>query len=108
MAGTPFDFRAPHTIGSRINEDNEQLLIAQGYDHNWVLNKTGPTLDGLRLAAHALGPRGGRELTVWTDQPGGSSTPAGHLTLHLPESWHREQEWLSLLTAACGPPAAAA
>src|SRR5580692_7120211 len=32
----------------------------------------------------------------------------GHLILHLPEGWHREQEWLSLLAAACGPPAAAA
>jgi hypothetical protein len=31
----------------------------------------------------------------------------GHLTLHLPEGWHREQEWLTLL-AACGPPAEAA
>jgi hypothetical protein len=31
----------------------------------------------------------------------------GHLTLHLPDGWHREHEWLSLLTA-CGPPAAAA
>jgi Transposase DDE domain group 1 len=31
----------------------------------------------------------------------------GHLTLHLPDGWHREQEWLTLL-AACGPPAAAA
>jgi aldose 1-epimerase len=70
VAGTPFDFRAPHTIGSRINENNEQLLIAQGYDHNWVLNKTGPTLGGLRLAARAWASRGGRELTVWTDQPG--------------------------------------
>ena len=32
----------------------------------------------------------------------------GHITLHLPESWHREHEWLNLLAAACGPPAAAA
>ena len=32
----------------------------------------------------------------------------GHLTLHLPEGWHREQDWLNLLGAACGPPAAAA
>ena len=32
----------------------------------------------------------------------------GHLTLHLPEGWHREQEWLNLFAAACGPPAAAA
>jgi aldose 1-epimerase len=49
------------------------LLIAQGYDHNWVLNKqtpatTGP--DGLNLAARAFDPVSGREMTVWTDQPG--------------------------------------
>jgi aldose 1-epimerase len=82
VKGTPFDFTKPHTIGSRIDDvsapdhappaDN-QLLIAQGYDHNWVLNKqtratTGP--DGLNLAARAWDPASGRELTVWTDQPG--------------------------------------
>jgi Transposase DDE domain group 1 len=32
----------------------------------------------------------------------------GHLTLHLPEGWHREHEWLNLLDSVCGPPAAAA
>jgi hypothetical protein len=32
----------------------------------------------------------------------------GCLTLHLPEAWHREREWLNLFEAACGPPAAAA
>jgi hypothetical protein len=32
----------------------------------------------------------------------------GHLTLHLPDGWHHEQEWLNLRDAACGPPAAAA
>ena len=82
VKGTPFDFTSPHTIGSRIADvsapdhapaaDN-QLLIAQGYDHNWVLNKqtkatTGP--DGLNLAARAFDPGSGRGLAVWTDQPG--------------------------------------
>ena len=81
VKGTPFDFTRPHTIGSRIDDVSanfnspgfNQLLIAQGYDHNWVLNPqtpatTGP--DGLNLAAHAWDPASGRELTVWTDQPG--------------------------------------
>jgi aldose 1-epimerase len=89
VAGTPFDFRTPHTIGSRIDDvsapDNvpasfasatngeSQLLIAQGYDHNWILNAqtpqtTGP--EGLNLAARAWDPGSGRELTVWTNQPG--------------------------------------
>jgi hypothetical protein len=31
----------------------------------------------------------------------------GHLTLHLPERWHREQQWASLFHAATGPPTAA-
>ncbi len=79
--GTPFDFTTPQTIGSRIDDYSanfnspgyNQLQIAQGYDHNWVLNSqtsatTGP--DGLNLAAHAWDPNSGRELTVWTDQPG--------------------------------------
>jgi hypothetical protein len=32
----------------------------------------------------------------------------GHITLHLPEGWHREHEWLTLFAAACGPPPAGA
>jgi aldose 1-epimerase len=70
VKGTPFNFIRPHTIGSRINENNKQLLIAQGYDHNWVLNPNGPHAGGLLLAAHAWDHASGRELTVWTDQPG--------------------------------------
>jgi aldose 1-epimerase len=81
--GTPFNFTNPNgtAIGARIDDvsapDNSpgynQLLIAQGYDHNWVLNRqtaatTGP--HGLNLAARAWDPASGRELTVWTDQPG--------------------------------------
>src|SRR5579862_4940635 len=80
VAGTPFDFTRFRTIASGIEDCTQptsqacqQLLIAQGYDHNWVLNKrtaatTGP--DGLNLAARALDPASGRELSVWTDQPG--------------------------------------
>jgi hypothetical protein len=29
----------------------------------------------------------------------------GHITMHLPEGWHREQEWMTLFQAATGPPA---
>ncbi|MGH3274028.1 MAG: transposase, partial [Streptosporangiaceae bacterium] len=32
----------------------------------------------------------------------------GHITVHLPEGWHRQAEWMNLLDAACGPPAAVA
>jgi len=32
----------------------------------------------------------------------------GHITLHLPEGWHRQHEWMTLFHDACGPPRAAA
>jgi hypothetical protein len=32
----------------------------------------------------------------------------GHITLHLPEDWHHQDEWMTLFEAACGPPATAA
>jgi hypothetical protein len=32
----------------------------------------------------------------------------GHITLHLPEGWHRETEWMNLFETPCGPPATAA
>jgi hypothetical protein len=29
----------------------------------------------------------------------------GQITVHLPEGWHRQTEWMNLFEAACGPPA---
>ena len=67
VAGTPFDFRTPHRIGERINDDNQQLRFAGGYDHNFVLNHAGT---GLALAARLTDPSSGRVLEIHTDQPG--------------------------------------
>ena len=67
VAGTPFDFRTSTKIGARIDQDNEQLKRGKGYDHNWVLNRTG---DGLSLAAIAKDPVTGRTVEVSTTEPG--------------------------------------
>jgi hypothetical protein len=32
----------------------------------------------------------------------------GHITIHLPDGWHREHEWMNLFRASTGPPARAA
>jgi aldose 1-epimerase len=67
VESTPFDFRSASTVGSRIGADNEQLQLAHGYDHNWVLDhKVGE----LSEAAEVYDPSRGRVLTVLTDQPG--------------------------------------
>jgi len=67
VAGTPFDFRQAHKIGERINANDQQLKYAKGYDHNWVLNRTGA---GMSLAAHVTEPTSGRVMEVWTQEPG--------------------------------------
>ena len=68
VAGTPFDFREPTAVGGRIREEDPQLVIARGYDHNWALN-TGGT-GSLLLAATVFDPKGGRGLRLHTTQPG--------------------------------------
>ena len=67
VEGTPFDFRTPTAIGARIGDADPQLKNGQGYDHNWVLNRSG---DGLQLAARVVEPKTGRTLEVRTSEPG--------------------------------------
>ena len=63
VKGTPLDFTKPTAIGARINE----IKDIGGYDHNFVLNgKAGK----LRLAARAADPTTGRQMEVWTTEPG--------------------------------------
>lgn len=35
VAGTPFDFTVPKKVGTDINADYEQIVIGNGYDHNF-------------------------------------------------------------------------
>jgi aldose 1-epimerase len=37
VKGTPFDLRKPAAIGSRINQDHEQLRFGRGFDHHFIL-----------------------------------------------------------------------
>jgi len=69
VEGTPFDLREPTPVGRHLRDGHPQLLRAQGYDHNLVLDEP---VDGeaLRTAARLHDPDSGRTLTVMTDQPG--------------------------------------
>jgi len=75
VADTPFDFRKPTPIGARINAADQQLQYGEGYDHNFVLNRTG----GTALAAHVIHPGSGRVLEVLTTQPGVQFYTGNHL-----------------------------
>jgi aldose 1-epimerase len=66
--GTPFDFRKPTAIGTRVNDSaNAQIKNGLGYDHNFVLNGW----DGkVNKVATVKGDQSGITMEVWTDQPG--------------------------------------
>lgn len=68
VKGTPFDFLQPHKIGERINADEEQVKTGGGYDHCFVLNKKSG--NELSLAAKVSDPASGRQMEVWTTEPG--------------------------------------
>lgn len=68
VEGTPMDFRTPHTVGSRINDQFQQLINGAGYDHNYVLNKKEP--GELTFAAKCVEPISGRVMEVYTTEPG--------------------------------------
>jgi aldose 1-epimerase len=68
VKGTPFDFTAGTAIGARIGQNDEQLKLARGYDHNFVLDK-GETKQPVK-AAEVYEPVSGRLLQVSTTEPG--------------------------------------
>ena len=61
--------RKPTAIGLRIREADPQIVIAQGYDHNFVIDR--PAGDSsLMLIAKAFDPASGRVLKTCTTEPG--------------------------------------
>lgn len=67
VADTPFDFRTPVAIGRRIAQEDVQLRRGRGYDHNYVLTRSGT---GLQSAARVVERATGRTLEVSTTEPG--------------------------------------
>jgi aldose 1-epimerase len=64
VAGTPFDFNTAHTIGERIGDKYDQLILGRGYDHNYILDNKE------EVDVTVWEPQSGRMLEVITDQPG--------------------------------------
>lgn len=67
VEGTPFDFRRSTPMGAHIYEDEEQIKRGRGYDHNWILTRTGADLS---MAARVEELITGRILEVHTTEPG--------------------------------------
>ena len=68
VEGTPMDFRTPHEVGERIDEDFEALNFGKGYDHTYILNKKEE--NELSLCARCTSPKTGIVMECYTTQPG--------------------------------------
>jgi len=66
VKGTAYDFTKPMTIGSRIAEV-EKIKEAGGYDINYAVDGE---IGKLRPAGKVVDDVSGREMEVWTTQPG--------------------------------------
>lgn len=74
VAGTPFDFRFGKPIGQGLRSNDEQIQLALGFDHNFVLDG-----NGLKDAAMVMHPASGRTMTVRTTKPGVQFYAGNHL-----------------------------
>ena len=68
VTGTPFDFRTTHSVGAHHDDDCPELKYGMGYDINWVVRRTPG--DELSPAAILTSPKTGRQVEVWTTEPG--------------------------------------
>ena len=68
VTGTPFDFRAPKAIGAALEAYDDQLRIAGGFDHNFVIDRGKG--DELVMAARLHEPVSGRTVEILTTEPG--------------------------------------
>jgi aldose 1-epimerase len=67
VENTPFDFRAAHAIGDKIEEVKKEPHTTKGYDHCYVLRAQ----EGkLTLAAKVVDPQSGRSMEIHTTEPG--------------------------------------
>jgi len=67
VSKTPFDFNEPKQVGNEIDDNDQQLIYGNGYDHCWVLNQNGTEQTPAASVYHS---KTGRFLEIFTDKPG--------------------------------------
>ena len=76
VIGTPFDFTNSTVIGERIENKEEQLEFAGGYDHNFIINKS---VRDLEFAGKVESDKSGMKMDVYTSEPGVQFYTANYL-----------------------------
>lgn len=83
VEGSALDFRAARSVAAGLALEDEQTRLANGFDHHFILNRQGA--DGnLDFAARAYHPGSGRDLEVWSTEPGMQFFTGNNLSGKLP------------------------
>lgn len=69
VAGTPLDFSTPTAIGARIDAPFKPMVVAGGYDHNFVIRRGRGGAAALVRCARVREPESGRVMECWTTAP---------------------------------------
>jgi aldose 1-epimerase len=64
---TPMDLTEFIAVGAHVDDDFEQLVMVQGYDHNYPIDKE---TDGIEKIAEIIDDKSGIGMEVYTDLPG--------------------------------------
>ena len=67
VAGTPFDFRNRKKIGRDLYNEDDQLLLGNGYDHCWVLKDYN---NSVRKISEVISEESMIKMEVFSDLPG--------------------------------------
>ncbi len=67
VENTPMDFSTFKKVGLDIGDKYEQIVLGNGYDHNYVLNTNG---DLSQVCSEVYEPASGRLMKVYTTKPG--------------------------------------
>ncbi len=68
VKGKALDFTVAHKIGDSIKSKDLQIQYGKGYDHNYIVDKSG--IKEYAWAATLSEPKSGREMQIWTNQIG--------------------------------------
>ncbi|MBW4329934.1 galactose mutarotase [Stakelama sp. CBK3Z-3] len=69
VSGSIFDFRKPMRVALHVRDGSDpQIVLARGYDHNWVVSRKPPA--AMQLMARLEDPDTGRAMEIRSNQPG--------------------------------------
>lgn len=102
VSNTVMDFRQAKPFAKDIGANDEQLKLANGYDHHYVLNKK--AAGELSFAASAFEPASGRYMEVWTTEPGMQLFSGNNLEAQAPRDLGKGGRLFLFRSAFCMEP----